>query len=84
MGVEKTVIERLESDEDAGLLVAHVRTRSRARGRCGACGRRCPGYEFGEGRRRWRALDLGGQPAHEPGDCARAYADAAARKHECR
>ena len=63
MGVEKTVIEGLEYDEDAdggaGLVVAHVRPRSRARGRCGVCDRRCPGYDAGAGRRRWRALDLG-------------------------
>src|SRR5690349_9958612 len=29
------------------------------RGRCGVCRRRCPGYDRGQGRRRWRALDLG-------------------------
>jgi transposase len=59
LGVEKTVVEEVELDEDAGLLVAHVRPRKRARGRCGRCGRRSPGYDAGEGRRRWRALDLG-------------------------
>jgi len=59
LGVEKTVIERVEFDEDAELLVAHVRPTSRARGRCGICGRRSPGYDAGAGRRRWRALDLG-------------------------
>jgi transposase len=59
LGVEKTVIERVEFDEDAELLVAHVRPTSRARGRCGICGRRSPGYDVGAGRRRWRALDLG-------------------------
>ncbi|RYP80175.1 DDE transposase, partial [Nocardioides guangzhouensis] len=59
LGVEKMVIEGIEFDEDAGLLVAHVRPRKRARGRCGRCGRRSPGYDAGSGRRRWRALDLG-------------------------
>ena len=59
LGVEKTLIERVEFDEDAGLLVAHVRPTSRARSRCGVCGRRRPGYDPGEGRRRWRSLDLG-------------------------
>lgn len=53
------MIEGLEFDECAGVLIAHVRpTRSR-RGRCGRCNRRCRGYDRGEGRRRWRALDLG-------------------------
>ena len=59
LGVEKTVIERVEYDEDAGVLVAHVRPTSRQRGRCGLCRRRCPGYDAGPGRRRWRSLDLG-------------------------
>jgi transposase len=59
LGVEKTVIERVEFDEDAGLVVAHARPTCRARGRCGVCGRPSPGYDAGEGRRRWRALDLG-------------------------
>ncbi|WP_206448800.1 ISL3 family transposase, partial [Agrococcus sp. KRD186] len=58
LGVEKTVIERVEFDEDADLLVAHVRPTKRQRGRCGICGRRSPGYDAGPGRRRWRALDL--------------------------
>jgi transposase len=59
LGVEKTVIERVEYDEDAQVLVAHVRPTSRQRGRCGLCQRRCPGYDAGPGRRRWRSLDLG-------------------------
>ncbi len=59
LGVEKTVIERVEYDEDARVLVAHVRPTSRQRGRCGLCRRRCPGYDAGPGRRRWRSLDLG-------------------------
>ena len=59
LGVEKTVIERVEFDEDAQVLIAHVRPVSRQRHRCGLCRRRCPGYDTGPGRRRWRSLDLG-------------------------
>jgi transposase len=59
LGVDKTVVERVEFDEDAQLLVAHARPVARERGRCGVCRRRCPGYDGGPGRRRWRALDLG-------------------------
>jgi transposase len=59
LGVEKTVVEDIVFDEDEQLLVAHVRPRARARGRCGRCERRSPAYDRGEGRRRWRALDLG-------------------------
>jgi transposase len=59
LGIEHAVIERLEFDEDEELLVAHVRPSRTRRGRCGRCGRRCRGYDQGEGRRRWRALDLG-------------------------
>src|SRR3954454_16555850 len=61
LGVGKTVVEDIEFDEDEQLLVAHVRprARARARARCGRCGRRSPAYDRGEGRRRWRARDLG-------------------------
>ena len=59
LGVERTVIERVELDEDEGVLVFHVRPWAAATGRCGVCGRRAPGRDQGGGRRRWRALDLG-------------------------
>jgi transposase len=59
LGVEKTVFEGLEYDQDEDLVVARVRPTRRVRGRCGLCRRPCPGYDGGEGRRRWRALDLG-------------------------
>jgi len=59
LGVERAVVERVEFDEDADALVVAVRPRKGAKRRCGLCGRRCGGYDQGEGRRRWRALDLG-------------------------
>jgi transposase len=63
LGVERTVVERVElggdGDDDDGVVVVHVRVGRGARGRCGVCRRRCARYDGGEGRRRWRALDLG-------------------------
>jgi len=59
LGVERTVVERVEFDVESGILVACVRPRRGARQRCGRCERRCSFYDRGEGRRRWRALDLG-------------------------
>ena len=59
LGVEKTVVERVEFDEDAEEVVAQVRLAARRQGRCGVCRLRSPGYDTGPGRRRWRALDLG-------------------------
>jgi transposase len=59
LGVEKTVVDRIELDEERSLLIAHVRPARAERRRCGVCRRRCPGYDRGEGRRCWRALDLG-------------------------
>ena len=75
LGVEKAVIERVEFDEDAELLVAHVRPIKRQRNRCGVCGRRSPGYDAGPGRRRWRSLDLG---------AVRAVLEADVPRVECR
>lgn len=59
LGVEKTVIGDVEFDEVAQVLVVQVRPARGAVGRCGVCHRRCGRYDAGEGRRRWRALDLG-------------------------
>jgi transposase len=60
LGVEKpTVIDGVEFDDEAETVVVRVRPRKGARGRCGLCQRRCPGYDRGEGRRRWRGPDLG-------------------------
>ena len=59
LGVEKTVIEGVEYDAVRVQVIVSVRPRSRARSRCGICRRRCRGYDQGEGRRRWRGLDLG-------------------------
>jgi len=58
LGLEKTVVEGVELDENDQLVVS-VRPRYSQRDRCPHCRRRCPGYDLGDGRRRWRALDLG-------------------------
>ncbi|TWG98333.1 transposase [Nocardioides sp. J9] len=59
LGVENTVIEEIEFDEETEVVVAHVRPRRGGRGRCGTCGTRASWYDHGEGRRRWRSLDVG-------------------------
>jgi len=61
--VAGTTIEKVELTDERELVVA-VRPHRRQRGRCGVCGRRSPGYDAGDGRRRWRALDLGSTPTH--------------------
>jgi len=40
-------------------VIVSARPNAKARGRCGRCQRRSPGYDQGDGRRRWRALDAG-------------------------
>jgi transposase len=52
-------VEGVGFDNDAQAVIVSVRPVARARNRCGRCGRRAPRYDNGEGRRRWRALDLG-------------------------
>jgi transposase len=59
VGVDGAVIGRVFYDEQAGAVVVTARPRKHLQGRCGVCVRRCPGFDRGEGRRRWRALDLG-------------------------
>jgi len=57
LGLARAVVEDVFVDEEA--VVVCVRPRSREQGRCGVCRRRCPGYDSGDGRRRWRAMDVG-------------------------
>jgi transposase len=57
-GLRRAVVEDVELEEDGSLVLA-VRPAARECDRCPHCRRRCPGYDWGEGRRRWRALDLG-------------------------
>lgn len=71
LGVEKTVIERVEFDEETDRVLVHVRPTKRQRGRCGVCRRRSPGYDRGTGRRTWRALDLGTIKAELEADAPR-------------
>jgi transposase len=58
-GLTRSVVEGVEFDDEAAAIVVSARPVARARGRCGHCLRRSPRYDNGEGRRRWRALDLG-------------------------
>jgi len=71
-GLGRAVVEGVRIEEEG--VVVRVRPRPREVSRCGVCGRRAPGYDRGEGRRRWRALDLG---------TTRAFVEAAAPRVEC-
>ena len=74
LGLARVVVEDVWIDDDGAVIVA-ARPRAREQGRCGICRRRCPGYDWGEGRRRWRALDLG---------TIKAFVEAEAPRVECR
>ncbi len=58
LGIQRAVVEDVQIGGEGELVVA-VRPVWRERDRCGVCRRRSPGFDLGEGRRRWRALDLG-------------------------
>ena len=58
-GLTRAVVESVAFDDGAQAVVVSARPVARARNRCGRCHRRAPRYDNGEGRRRWRALDLG-------------------------
>lgn len=59
LGVEGFVLEDVDFDGDAEAIVVSLRVKKREHGRCPYCKRRCPGYDAGTGRRRWRAQDAG-------------------------
>ena len=65
------MVESVDFDEVAAAVIVSVRPSVRALGRCGRCGRRSPGYDRGEGRRRWRALDLGSTKVYLEADAPR-------------
>lgn len=73
-GLQRAVVEDVWLEDDRALVLA-VRPVARESDRCPHCRRRCPGYDWGEGRRRWRALDLG---------TTFAYLEAAAPRVQCR
>ncbi len=73
LGVVDSVLEGLVEEPD-GSVVAHVRPTRRQQQRCAICGRRSPLYDQGEGRRRWRGLDVG---------CTRFFVEAAAARVSC-
>jgi transposase len=70
-GLVRTVVEGVGVDEVDGSVIVSVRPNAKARGRCGRCHRRSPGYDRGEGRRRWRALDAGTTKVFLEGDAPR-------------
>jgi transposase len=74
LGLQRVVVEDVQIGCEDEIVVA-VRAVWRERDRCGVCRRRCPGYDLGDGRRRWRALDLGATIA---------FVDAAAPRVCCR
>jgi transposase len=74
LGLQRVVVEDVQIGSEDEIVVA-VRPVWRQRDRCGVCRRRSPGFDKGEGRRRWRALDLG---------TTLAFVDAGAPRVTCR
>lgn len=70
-GLGRGVATAVSFDEQAQAVVVSARCRKTDAGRCGVCKRRCPGYNQGEGPRRWRALDLGTHRAFIEADAPR-------------
>ena len=65
LGVERALFKGMEwvtvpwTFPEETQLVVRLRPARAERQRCPHCGRRCPGYDSGEGERRWRAPDFG-------------------------
>ena len=57
LGLQRAVVEDVWLEGER--VVVAVRPIARERDRCPRCRRRCAGYDLGQGRRRWRALDFG-------------------------
>lgn len=70
LGLGAAVVEDVFFGDEGEVVVA-ARARAGERDRCGVCRRRSPGFDLGEGRRRWRALDVGMVPAFVEADAPR-------------
>ena len=69
LGIERAVVEDVQLEAEA--VVVSVRPKASERDRCGVCRRRCPGFDLGDGRRRWRTLDVGATLAYLEADAPR-------------
>jgi transposase len=70
-GLTHTVVEGVAFDENAEAVIVAVRPNSKAKNRCGRCGRPSPRFDQGAGRRQWRALDLGSTKVFVEADAPR-------------
>jgi transposase len=70
LGIQRAVVEDVQIGGEDEIVVA-ARPVWRERDRCGVCRRRCSGFDQGDGRRRWRALDLGTTLAFVEADAPR-------------
>ena len=61
VGVNRMVVENVEIEypEINPTLIISVRPTKKDSCRCGICGKKCSGYDKGNGKRRWRSLDIG-------------------------
>ena len=61
VGVNRMVVENVEIEypEINPTLIISVRPAKKDSCRCGICGKKCSGYDQGNGKRRWRSLDIG-------------------------
>jgi len=70
LGLGAVVVEDVSIGQEGEVVIA-ARPHWSQRDRCGICRRRSPGFDLGEGRRRWRALDLGMAQAFVEADAPR-------------
>jgi transposase len=70
LSLQRAVVEDVWVGDEGEIVVA-ARPGWRERDRCGLCRRRSPGFDLGDGRRRWRALDLGTTLAFVEADAPR-------------
>lgn len=75
IGCKGIIVEGVSVASEANEIVINLRPTKIARSRCGQCNRKSPGYDAGEGRRRWRCNDIG---------AAKVYIEAEAPRVTCK
>ena len=71
LGLTRTSVVDVCLDELTDAVIVSVRAHRSEQKRCGRCRRRSSLYDRGDGRRRWRSLDLGTQQVWLEADAPR-------------
>lgn len=70
-GTKKIIVEGITLNAEANEIIIAARATKQEQHRCGVCHRKATGYDAGQGRRRWRCMDIGSAMVYIEADAPR-------------